>query len=124
MSKILVVDDNEDIVYMVKVVLEKNGYEVATAADGHQALKAIKTNAPDLMIVDLTMPEMDGWRLSMKVRQDENCKNMPIIVLSGLLIDEETQPEANEPYSVLIAKPFDILKLADKVKELLNSNPR
>jgi CheY-like chemotaxis protein len=119
MSKILVVDDDQDIVYMVKAVLEKNGYEVATAADGQQALKAIKNSIPDLMIVDLTMPEMDGWRLSMNVRQDEKCKNMPIIVLSGLIAEEESKPEFNEPYNVLMSKPFDILKLANKVKELL-----
>ena len=120
MSKILVVDDDEDIVYMVKAIMVKNGYEVLTAPDGYEALKLIKSDPPDLMIVDLTMPEMDGWRLSMRVRQDKKCKDIPIIVLSGLLVDEESKPESNEPYSVLIAKPFDILKLATKVKELLN----
>jgi len=121
MPKILVVDDNLDIVFMVKTVLEKNGYEVASASNGYEALKAININLPDLMIVDLTMPEMDGWRLSMKVRQDERCKNIPIIVLSGLLSEEESQPESNEPYNVLIAKPFDVFKLMAKVKELLEA---
>jgi len=119
MSKILVVDDDMDIIYMVRSMLEKNGYEVMVAFDGFEALKLLKTNVPDLMIVDLTMPEIDGWRLSMKVRQDERCKNIPIIVLSGLLTDEESKPEPNEPYNLLMAKPFDILKLVDKVKELL-----
>lgn len=119
MSKILVVDDDKDIIFMVKAVLEKNGYEVVTAADGHQALKEIKAGPPDLMIVDLTMPEMDGWRLSMKVRQDENCTDLPIIVLSGLLVEEESKPQLNEPYNVMIAKPFDVFKLVAKVKELL-----
>jgi len=120
MPKILVVDDDLDLVYMVKAVLEKNGYEVMTAYDGYQALKLIKTNVPDLMIVDLTMPEIDGWRLSMKVRQDERCKNIPIIVLSGLLTEEESQPGPNEPYNILMSKPFDMLKLANRVKELLD----
>jgi CheY-like chemotaxis protein len=124
MSKILVVDDDEDIVYMVKAIMEKNGHEVTTAPDGYEALKVIKNDPPDLMIVDLTMPEMDGWRLSMKVRQDKRCKDIPIIVLSGLLIDEESQPEPNDPYDLLIAKPFDILKLATKVKELLEKKSK
>ena len=119
MSRILVVDDDLDIIYMVRAIMEKNGYEVATAFNGHEALKAIKMNVPDLMIVDLTMPEIDGWRLSMKVRQDESCKDIPIIVLSGLLSQEESRPEPNEPYNILMAKPFDIIKLVNKVKELL-----
>ena len=119
MAKILVVDDDKDIVFMIKAMLQKNGYEVLTAADGHEALKAIKSNMPDLMIADLTMPVMDGWRLSMKVRQDPACKDLPIIVLSGLVADDVSKREPYEPYNVLIAKPFDILKLMDSVKELL-----
>ena len=119
MAKILVVDDDLDIIFMVKAIMEKDGHEVTTASDGYEALKLIKTHTPELMIVDLTMPEIDGWRLSMKVRQDEKCKNIPIIVLSGLLTDEESKPEPNEPYSCLMCKPFDILKLSSKVKELL-----
>ena len=119
MPKILLVDDDLDIIFMVKAVLEKNGYEVRAAHNGYEALKVIKTYAPDLMIVDLTMPEMDGWRLSMKVRENEKFKNIPIIVLIGLLSYEESKADPNEPYNILLAKPFDILKLAIKVKDLL-----
>jgi two-component system alkaline phosphatase synthesis response regulator PhoP len=120
MSKILIVDDDKDIIFMIKSVLEKNGYEVMTASDGQKALDAIESNAPDLMIADLTMPVMDGWRLSMKVRQHAKCRNIPIIVLSGLVAEKESRPqEPYEPYNVLIAKPFDVFKLAEKVKELL-----
>ncbi len=104
---------------MVKTVLEKNGFEVITATNGHQALKEIKASVPDLMIADLTMPEMDGWRLSMKVREDEQCKNLPIIVLSGLLAAEESRPQQGDPYDLLMAKPFDMIKLVERVKELL-----
>ncbi len=117
-KKILVVDDDQDIVFMIKSMLEKNGYEVITAADGYQALKLIKTNVPDLMISDLTMPMMNGWQLSMKVRQDERYKNTPIIVLSGLLAGD-APPEQFESSNAYMVKPFDIFKLLDKVKELL-----
>ena len=124
MPKVLVVDDDQDIVFMIKSFLEKKGYEVSTAADGYEALKAININIPDLMIVDLTMPVMDGWRLSMKVRQDEKCKNIPIIVLSGLLANEVSQPEPTDPYNILMAKPFDVFKLADIAQKLLDGiNP-
>jgi len=121
MAKILVVDDDQDMVFMIKSVLEKNGFEVATSCDGHEALKAIKFNAPDLMIIDLTMPVMDGWRLSMKVREDARYKELPIIVLSGLVAQEGRQTEPYEPYNILIAKPFEIMELANKVNGLLNN---
>ena len=62
-KKVLVVDDDADMVYILKSTLEKNGYEVITASDGAQALRLIKTNVPNLMIVDLTMPVMNGWEL-------------------------------------------------------------
>jgi len=119
MARVLVVDDDQDLVFMIKAMLQKSGYEVTTAADGEEALQAIKINVPDLMIVDLSMPVMDGWRLSMKVRQNEKCKNIPIIVLSGLIAHEENHLEPDEPYTVYIAKPFDIIKLVERVKRLL-----
>lgn len=119
LKKILVVDDDQDIVFMIKSVLEKDGYGVATAHDGTEALKAVESGIFDLVIADLTMPGMDGWRLSMKLRQDERYKHIPIIILSGLLNSEESQPEAFETADVYMAKPFDIFKLMDKVKELL-----
>ena len=117
--KILVVDDDQDIVFMIKATLEKNGYTVITASDGFQALKLIKDLVPDLMIVDLTMPVMDGWRFTMKVRQDRRFKFTPIIVLSGLLVEHEEAPEQFETATAYMTKPFDIFKLMDKVKELL-----
>lgn len=124
MRKILVVDDDQDLVYMIKSVLEKNGFDVTTASDGDQALKAVNISIPDLMIIDLTMPVMDGWRLGMKIRQDERCKNIPIIVLSGLVAQEASRLEPNEPYNIFMPKPFDILKLAERVKALLGEGAK
>ncbi len=116
-KKILVADDDTDIVYIIKSTLEKNGYEVITASDGSQALKLIKTNVPDLMIVDLTMPVMNGWAFNMKVREDKRYKTTPIIILSGLL-EREISSDKMEDGLTYIPKPFEIFKLMDKVKEL------
>jgi len=117
-QKILVIDDEEDIVYMLKSTLEKNGFEVITAADGEQALRLIKTDVPDLMITDLTMPVMSGWHFSMKVRGDPRFKTTPIIILSALL-DIAAESEKSEAAIFYVPKPFDILKLMDKIKEIL-----
>ena len=120
MPKVLVVDDDQDIVFMIKSGFEKNGLEVISASDGYEALKVVKINTPDLMIVDLTMPVMNGWQFCMKVREDEKFRSIPIIVLSGLLANEESKPGPSEPYNILIAKPFDILKLIGIAKKLID----
>jgi DNA-binding response OmpR family regulator len=117
-QKILVVDDDKDIVYMLKTGLEANGYEVITAIDGQKALELIKTDVPDLMITDLTMPNMDGWHFSMKVRTDARYKKTPIIILSGL-VERESTPESFEAATFYFPKPFDVFKLIEKIKELL-----
>ncbi|MBF0504306.1 MAG: response regulator transcription factor [Candidatus Omnitrophica bacterium] len=118
-KKILVVDDDADMVFILKSTLEKSGYEVFTASDGEQGLKLIKTNVPDLMIVDLTMPVMNGWSFNMRVRGDERYKKTPIIILSGLL-EREASSDKMEDGITYVPKPFDIFALMDRVKELLN----
>ena len=119
MSKtIMIVDDEKDIVHALKTVMATHGFTVVTASDGHQAFKMLSSITPDLMIVDLTMPVLDGWRLAMKVRQEERFKKTPIIVLSAL-IDSQRDPEVYEPGSIYMTKPFDVFEILKKVKELL-----
>src|ERR1041385_7908968 len=118
-KKILVVDDDRDLVDIIQALLEKNGYEVMTANDGAKALEMIKTQVPDLMIVDLTMPVLGGWHFTAKVRQDPRYQTTPIIVLSGLL-EGDSDAEKFEFASAYMVKPFDIFKLLDKIKKFLN----
>ncbi len=117
-KKILVVDDDKDIVFILKEALEKFGYVVISAPDGVQALKLLKQETPDLIIADLTMPVMTGWHFTLKVRQDPRFIKTPIIVLSGLL-QGDMDPESYESANAYMVKPFDIFKLLDKIKELL-----
>ena len=121
-KKIFIVDDDQDMVYIIKETLEKHGYEVMTAPDGAMALIKLKTNVPDLMIIDLTMPGMSGWHLTTKIRKDERYKTTPIIVLSGLL-ERDAEPQEFESASAYMVKPFDIFKLINKIKELLKESP-
>ena len=117
-KKILVVDDDADLVFIIKESLQKNGYEVLTSGDGAAALRLLKTVVPDLMIVDLTMPAMTGWRFTAQVRKDPRYATTPIIVLSGLL-ERDAKPESYEAANAYMVKPFDVFKLLEKVKELL-----
>jgi two-component system alkaline phosphatase synthesis response regulator PhoP len=120
-DQILVVDDDSDLVYILKETLEKQGYQVITASEGNEALKLLRTNTPHLMIVDLTMPGMGGWHLTTKIRQDKRFRTTPVIVLSGLL-ERDADPQEFESASAYVVKPFDIFKLLEKIKQLLQKS--
>ncbi len=117
-KKILIVDDDKDIVFLIREVMLKQGFEVLVAYDGLQALRVIKTNVPDAMVVDLTMPNMSGWHLISLVRRDERFKQTPIIVLSALL-EHDAEPQVFESANAYMVKPFDVFKLVDKLKALM-----
>ncbi len=80
MSKIMVVDDEQDTVDLVKLVLEKKGHEVTEALSGAECLEKLDTYVPDLIILDIMMPEIDGWDVFRKIR--EKNKDVPIILLT------------------------------------------
>ncbi|MBO6272205.1 response regulator [bacterium] len=119
MKKVLIVDDEQDIVESLKFVLEADGYECYTAFNGEDGLKTAKEVIPDLIILDIMMPKMNGYKISRLLKFDNKYKNIPIIMLTARsqeedkLIGEETG--ANE----YITKPFDIDFVVNKVKEYL-----
>lgn len=115
---LLVVDDDKDLVFLVKKVMLQEGFEVLVAYDGLEALRVIKNNAPDAMVVDLIMPNMDGWHFTTLVRRDERFKSTPIVVLSALL-ESDAEPQAFESATAYMVKPFDVFKLIEKIKTLL-----
>lgn len=88
-SKILIADNDEHIVSLLKSELAKEGYEIITAYDGAEALKKIRTELPDLIILDLLMPKIDGYRLCLYLREDPTFADIPIIAVSGMAIEDE-----------------------------------
>ena len=118
MKKILVVDDDPDMLRVIEITLKNNGYAVTTAIDGELALHKVTLAIPDLIVADLNMPNLSGWRMSQKLKEDERFKNIPIIQLSGLL-DKDGVPDETETGDFHMAKPFDPEKLIEKIAELL-----
>ena len=80
MSKILVCDDDREIVEAIDIYLTQEGYQVLKAYDGEEALKVLKTQKVDLLVIDVMMPKLDGIRATLKIREENN---MPIIILSA-----------------------------------------
>lgn len=105
-KKIMVVDDEESVRCLLQDVLEDEGYEVMAAHDGLDALEKLKAFTPDVMLVDLMMPNMPGGVLAERVRDDAKTCHIPLIFLTGVFDDEEAKMIENRfAGERLIAKP-------------------
>ncbi|MBM7555451.1 response regulator [Halanaerobacter jeridensis] len=118
-NKILVVDDEENIVKLVSYNLEQEGYEIITANEGKEALAKIEQENPDLMILDLMLPKVDGFDICRKVRKDGNTNNLPIIILSAK--EEEIDKILGLELGAddYVTKPFSPRELIARVKAVL-----
>ncbi|MBC7288053.1 MAG: response regulator [Armatimonadetes bacterium] len=83
-AKILIVDDAPDFVFAVRNFLEDLGYEVVEAYDGQEALQVIEREQPDLVLLDVIMPIMDGWETLSAIRKRPGCEDLPVVMLTGL----------------------------------------
>ncbi|MBU1727402.1 MAG: response regulator, partial [Candidatus Omnitrophica bacterium] len=118
-KKILVVDDKEDFGLLIKLNLEASGkYQVATETRGREALAAAKSFKPDLILLDIKMPDMDGFEALKMLRLDDNTKLMPIIMLTGV-DDEEAKRKSMELYGEgYITKPVSPEELISKIEDV------
>lgn len=106
MKKILLCDDDSGIVAVMKIMLETAGYEVATLNNGKAILKKVAFYKPDLLLLDIWMPGIDGKEIAKLLKRDENFKDIPIIVISAL---NDTQEIASEIGAEgFLTKPFDM----------------
>ena len=111
---VLIVEDDSGLLKILRIRLELAGYKVLTAQDGQEAMKLINSNKPDILLLDLLMPVMDGFEVLKKLRVSSH---IPVIVLSANRDLEENALELGA--SVFIAKPFDPDRIAVKVREFL-----
>lgn len=116
MAKILVCDDEKEIVEAIDIYLTQEGYEVLKAFDGEEALRVLKTQKADLLVLDVMMPKLDGIRATLKIREQNN---MPIIILSAKSEDADKILGLNVGADDYMTKPFNPLELVARVKSQL-----
>tara|TARA_B100000927_G_scaffold90797_1_gene73419 strand:- start:316 stop:687 length:372 start_codon:yes stop_codon:yes gene_type:complete len=119
MTKILYVEDNPDNVYMLTRRLKKKGFELIIAGDGQEGIdKAIEEN-PDLILMDLSLPTMDGWTATAKIKEIEQVKDIPIIALSAHAMPEHRDRAIKAGCSDYDTKPVDIKRLLSKMEQYI-----
>ena len=119
--RILVVDDIEDNLFLLRTVLETEGYEVETAGNGGSALAKVENAPPDLILMDVMMPDMNGYEVTQKIRQNPALPLMPILIVTAYDTLQTCQGLALEPNN-FIRKPIEFDQLLTKVAALLEAN--
>ncbi|MGA2090708.1 MAG: response regulator [Endomicrobiales bacterium] len=127
MAKIMIVDDEKDVVDLLSFVLRKDGHEVVSACNGRDALEQIgilsstqKVVKPDLVILDIMMPDIDGYTVQNKMSECDETRSIPILILTAKGQMRDLFGLASNVVAY-IEKPFDPKILRDKVKELMKS---
>ena len=126
-NKILVVDDDQSLLFLLEKRLTKEGYSVATAENGYDAIALAKSQCPDLIILDLVMPGMEGSEVSTRLKEDPKTANIPIIFLTALISKEQEERKKHIiANNIFVAKPFDAEDLLGQVRNLLqlSSSPK
>lgn len=118
-KKILIVDDEKDLVTLLKERISQAGYEVIAAYDGVEGLKLAKENKPDLIILDLMLPKMDGYMVCSLLKFDSEYKNIPIILLTARAGDSDKTKGVQAGADLYITKPFEPKALLESISKLL-----
>jgi len=119
MKKILIVDDEPNIVMTLEYTFKKSNYEVFIARDGQEALDILKTNFPDVIILDIMMPMVDGFATLEQIRKDDNLQHTKVMFLSAKNKESDIEKGLALGADAYMTKPFSIKKVVDKVEELL-----
>jgi two-component system, OmpR family, alkaline phosphatase synthesis response regulator PhoP len=119
MAKILAVDDERSILRLVQVNLEREGYEVVLAADGREGLSKVASENPDLIVMDVMMPYMDGFEALNQLRRDPATRDIPVIMLTAKAMDSDVAAGYRSGADCYLTKPFNPSELLAFVKRIL-----
>ena len=119
MSKghILVVEDNMDNYELVRFILERAGYDVFLAMNGRDGVAAARLQKPDLILMDLTMPEMDGWLAAERLKADESTKSIPLYALSAHTLPSERKRALEAGCDGYVSKPIHMAGFLDVIEQ-------
>jgi DNA-binding response OmpR family regulator len=116
---VLIADDDPDILSLVKLRLERSGYDVVLAGDGQQALETARERTPDLALLDVMMPKLDGYELTARLRQEDATRRLPVILLTARVQESDIARGIEAGADDYVKKPFSTHELRDRVQAVL-----
>lgn len=121
-KRVLLAEDHSDTAEMVKSGLERLGYEIKVATNGLEAVEKASSECPDLIIMDILMPVMDGFQATFQIRKNPKTKDIPVLAATALATSEDEQRCLTSGCNGYIAKPFTCRQLNDAIQRLFNSH--
>lgn len=123
MSRILIVDDDEEILELVRNRLENHGYETVTAIDGGEALRKARTQKPDMIVLDVSMPVISGYEVCARLKSDEATRHIPVLILTGHIRYTDKKIAEHCGADGYLPKPYSSEMLLDEIaKNLYNTS--
>lgn len=119
MAKVLVVDDNKKNLKLLRIILQKNGYEVIEALNGKEGVAAAKEHNPHLILMDIQMPVMDGISALKMLRADESTRHIPAIALTSYAMKGDMERILGEGFNGYVAKPISAVMLIDVIEKCI-----
>ncbi len=121
MARILCVDDNDTNLYMISAIISRAGFEVSTAKDGESGIAAIKAERPDLILMDVQMPGIDGFEATRQIKADPATRDIPVITLSAHEREDKEQEIRDSGCDAYLTKPIDVQALLIETHRLLEA---
>ena len=120
-KKIVYIEDDIEMTYLIKMILERKGYEIITTNNGLEGFELVEKENPDLVLLDLMMPEIDGWDIFQQLRSNSNTEKIPVIVISAKAqpIDKVLGLQVAKVNNY-VGKPFKPQELIDSIEKILD----
>ncbi len=120
-GSMLIIDDDPRIREIIEISLEGE-WVTMTASSGKEALRALESMIPDVILSDRTLPDIDGTELIVKIRENPNLKNVPVILLTARVQAQELEAYSQQDFAGVLSKPFDPMTLSDEINTILSGN--
>lgn len=122
-ANVLIVDDDDDVRLLCRVNLEFEGYRVREAVDGQAALDAVAAERPDVVLLDVMLPEVDGWTVLATLKDDPATHDLPVVMLTARSLEEDQRKGWSTGAAEYITKPFSPLVLSQVLEDVLATDP-
>ena len=122
-NRVLLVEDNEDNFELVRFLLERAGFVVLAGHDGQEALEIARKELPDLILMDLSLPGIDGWTAARELKDDPNTTLIPLVALTAHTLPGDRKRAMESGFDGYISKPINVVNFGDSITKILENKP-